>query len=119
MTKKLRGSFSVYKETKKNSSFVQTEMLIISIVIGLITSSWFVWLISWFLLAGSMGTKIGLIIGWIVTIIWAVLTTVLLFAFSQNLEFSLVFGFIFGCVSWYKHDCGNLYWRDFAEAEWW
>jgi len=119
MSKKLRGSFSVYKETNEHKDFVQMEMLIISIIIGLIAQSWFVWLISWFILAGSLGTKVGMIIGWIVTILWTIFSTALLFYISQNIEFSLVFGFLLGIVSWYMHNCGNIYWRDFVEAEWW
>ncbi len=119
MSKRLRGSFSVYKETNKYKNFVQVEMLIISIIIGYSASSWFVWLISCFLLVGALGTKIEMIIGWVVTILLAILSTLLLFEGSQNLEFSLVFGFLLGGVSWYIHDCGNIYWRDFVEAEWW
>lgn len=119
MSKKLRGSMSVYQETKKNKDFVAFEMLIFSVVIGLGFQSWGIWLISLLVLMGCLGTKVGLIIGWVVTIFWVIFITAISFSFSNSLEFSLVAGIVAGIISWYTHDCGNLYWRDFSEADWW
>ena len=119
MSKRLRGSMSVYKETKEHKNFVSYEMMIFSVVIGYAFQSWAVWLFASIALAGCMGTKLGLIIGWVVTIVWALLVTIFLYAVSASLEFSLVFGFVAGVISWYAHSCGNLWWRDFTEAEWW
>ena len=45
MSKRFRGSYSVYKETVANKDIVSTEMFIISAVIGYLASSWAVWLI--------------------------------------------------------------------------
>jgi len=57
MSKKLRGSYSVYKETVANKGIVSTEMFIISAVIGYLASSWAVWLIAALVLFGVMGTN--------------------------------------------------------------
>jgi amino acid transporter len=119
MSKKLRGSMSVYKETKEHKDFVMWEMFILSVLIGLGFQSWGVWLFALFILCGSMGTKIGLIIGWVVTIVWVIFIALISFVFSNSPEFSLVAGILAGITSWYVHDCGNLYWRDFSDAEWW
>ena len=119
MSKRLRGSYSVYKETVANKGIVSTEMFIISAVIGYLTSSWAVWLIAALVLFGVMGTKIGLLIGWVITAIWTIFIGLVVYIISKNIELTLVASFVTGGVSWYIHDCGNLYWRDFTEAEWW
>jgi len=119
MSKRLRGSYSVYKETVANKNFVATEMFVISAGIGYLASSWVIWLLSLLLLFGSLGTKLGLIIGWIITIIWSLFIGGVFYLSTENIELSLVSAFIAGGISWYTHSCGNLYWRDFTEAEWW
>lgn len=119
MSKKLRGSLSVYKETKTYKDFVWWEMFIIASLIGYFFKSWFVWLIALFISMGSLGTKLGLLIGWIVTVIWTALVMLYLHSIWHDYEITLVFGFLAGTLSWYAHDCGNLYYRDFIQAEWW
>jgi hypothetical protein len=119
VSKRLRGSMSVYKETKKNKDFVTFEMLFLSIAVGYGFQSWGVWLVALFILFGSLGTKLGLIIGWIFTIIWTLIVGFIVYVGWQSIEITIVFSVLACGISWYVHDCGNLYWRDFSEAEWW
>jgi len=119
MSKRLRGSMSVYKETKDNKDFVAFEMFALSIGIGYFFQSWIIWLIATLILFGSLGTKVGLIIGWLFTITWTAVVGFITYESSQSIEMTFVFSVIACGTSWYKHDCGNLYWRDFTEAEWW
>jgi hypothetical protein len=117
--KKLRGSYSVYKETSANKDLVSTEMAIISALVGYFFSSWSIWLISMLLLFSTLGTKVGLVIGMVITILWTNVVIVTLYSLTEKLEFSLVMGVVAFIVSWYSHDCGNLYWRDLHDAERW
>lgn len=119
MSKRLRGSMSVYQETKQFKGFVSCEMFIISTIIGYAFQSWTVWFIAFFVLLGSMGTALGLIVGWFVTIFWTSLVALFLHSASSSLEVTLIFSFLAGGLSWYAHSCGNLWWRDFAQADWW
>lgn len=118
VARKLRGSFIVGRESRKHKDFVAAEMLLISVLLGWIFKSWVVWFVAFLLLSASLGTIVGKIIGVVISVAWGGVAYIFASAFDLGAGAPIVIAICCFGISWYAHNCGNIYWKDFGKADW-